>query len=92
MHQKIAGSPTEPIEVTGFDCPHCGEYIDLYPPGGAKKASIDFNIPLLGNIPFEVEISQQGDIGIPFVLKYPDNKATKAFKEIVKKITDMLEK
>ena len=76
---------------SGFDCPHCGEYIDLYPPGGAKKASIDFNIPLLGNIPFEVEISQQGDQGLPFVLKYPDNKATKIFKDIVKKIREMLE-
>jgi len=88
MQRKILGI----IENhSGFDCPHCGEYIDLYPPGGAKKASIDFNIPLLGNIPFEVEISQQGDQGLPFVLKYPDNKATKIFKDIVKKIREMLE-
>ncbi|KKN02152.1 hypothetical protein LCGC14_1120590 [marine sediment metagenome] len=88
MQRKILGI----IENhSGFDCPHCGKYIDLYPPGGAKKASIDFNIPLLGNIPFEVEISQQGDQGLPFVLKYPDNKATKKFKEIVKKIREMLE-
>ena len=88
MQRKILGI----IENhSGFNCPHCGEYIDLYPPGGAKKASIDFNIPLLGNIPFEVEISQQGDIGLPFILKYPDNKATKEFKEIVKKIMNMLE-
>ena len=77
---------------SGFNCPHCGEYIDLYPPGGAKKAATDFNIPLLGKIPFEVEISQQGDQGLPFVLKYPDNKATKAFKEIVKKVREILEK
>ena len=77
---------------SGFDCPHCGEYIDLYPPGGAQKAATDFNIKLLGKIPFEVEISQQGDQGLPFVLKYPDNKATKAFKEIVKKIRETLEK
>lgn len=88
MQRKILGI----IENhSGFDCPHCGEYIDLYPPGGAEKASIDFNIPLLGNIPFEVEISQQGDLGLPFVLKYPDSKATKKFKEIVKKISEMLE-
>ncbi|MFX1376740.1 MAG: Mrp/NBP35 family ATP-binding protein [Promethearchaeota archaeon] len=77
---------------SGFNCPHCGEYIDLYPPGGAEKAAIDFNIELLGKIPFEVEISQQGDQGLPFVLKYPDNKATKAFKDIVNRIRDILEK
>jgi Mrp family chromosome partitioning ATPase len=77
---------------SGFNCPHCGEYIDLYPPGGAEKAATDFNIPLLGRIPFEVEISQQGDQGLPFVLKYPDNKATKAFKDIVNKVREILEK
>ena len=77
---------------SGFNCPHCGEYIDLYPPGGAEKAATDFNIKLLGKIPFEVEISQQGDQGLPFVLKYPDNKATKAFKAIVNKVREILEK
>ncbi|MFX1479980.1 MAG: P-loop NTPase, partial [Promethearchaeota archaeon] len=77
---------------SGFNCPHCGKYIDLYPPGGAEKASTDFKIPLLGKIPFETEVSQQGDQGLPFVLKYPDNDATKVFKEIVKKIRELLEK
>jgi Mrp family chromosome partitioning ATPase len=77
---------------SGFNCPHCGEHIDLYPPGGAEKAASDYNIKLLGKIPFEVEISQQGDLGLPFVLKYPDNKATKSFKDIVKQIREILEK
>lgn len=77
---------------SGFNCPHCGEYIDLFPPGGAEKAATDFNITLLGKIPFEVEIGQQGDQGLPFVLKYPDNKATKAFKDIVNKVREILEK
>ena len=89
MQRKILGI----IEnQSGFNCPHCDKYIDLYPPGGAEKASKDFNIPLLGSIPFEVEVSQQGDQGLPFVLKYPDNKSTKAFKEIVRKIQEKLEK
>lgn len=78
--------------MSGFNCPHCGEYIDLYPPGGAEKASIDFNITLLGKIPFETEVSQQGDQGLPFVLKYPESKSAKAFKDTVKKIRDILEK
>jgi Mrp family chromosome partitioning ATPase len=77
---------------SGFDCPHCGEYIDLYPPGGAQQAATDFNIELLGKIPFEVEIGIQGDEGLPFVLKYPDNKATKAFKTIVNRVREILEK
>ena len=78
--------------MSGFKCPHCNEYIDLYPPGGAEKASKDFNVKFLGKIPFEVEVSQQGDQGLPFVLKYPDRESTKAFKAVVAKIREELEK
>jgi len=77
---------------SGFNCPHCGEYIDLYPPGGAEKAAQDFGVQILGKIPFEIEVSQQGDMGLPFILKYPNSKSTKAFKETVKKIRGFLEK
>jgi Mrp family chromosome partitioning ATPase len=78
--------------MSGFNCPHCGEFIELYPPGGAEKASKDFNVPLLGKIPFEIEVGQQGDRGLPFVLKYPDGASAKAFKSIVKKIQEIVEK
>jgi len=78
--------------MSGFKCPHCDEYIDLYPPGGAEKASKDFNVQFLGKIPFEVEVGQQGYQGLPFVLKYPDRESTKAFKAVVAKIREELEK
>ncbi|MFX1573852.1 MAG: Mrp/NBP35 family ATP-binding protein [Promethearchaeota archaeon] len=78
--------------MSGFNCPHCGKYIDLYPPGGAQKAAKDFGVRLLGQIPFEIEVGQQGDKGLPFVVKYPDSSSAKAFKESVKKIRELLEK
>jgi ATP-binding protein involved in chromosome partitioning len=78
--------------MSGFNCPHCGKFIELYPPGGGEKAAKDFNVELLGKIPFEIEVGQQGDAGLPFVLKYPDSESTKAFKNIVKKIREILEK
>lgn len=88
MQRKVLGI----IEnMSGFKCPHCNNYIDLYPPGGAEKASIDFGITVLGKIPFETEISQQGDQGLPFVLKNPVSESAKAFKSVVKKIREILE-
>jgi len=87
MERKVLGI----IEnMSGFKCPHCGEYIDLYPPGGAEKASTDFQVELLGKIPFETEIGQQSDQGLPFILKYPDSNSAKAFKEVVTKIQNIL--
>ncbi len=88
MKRKILGI----IEnMSGFKCPHCEKYIDLYPPGGVDKASQDYNVELLGKIPFETEVSQQGDIGLPFILKYPDSESAKAFKAVVNKIQELLE-
>ena len=89
MERKVLGI----IEnMSGFKCPHCEKHIDLYPPGGAEIAAKDFNIPLLGKIPFETEVGVQGDKGLPFVLKHPDSVSAKAFKQIVKKIQETLEK
>ncbi|MFW9898918.1 MAG: ATP-binding protein, partial [Candidatus Thorarchaeota archaeon] len=59
---------------------------------GAEKAAKDFNIRLIGKIPFEVEIGIQGDKGLPFILKYPESDSAIAFKESVKKIQEILEK
>jgi Mrp family chromosome partitioning ATPase len=78
--------------MSGFKCPHCTEFIDLYPPGGAEKASKDLDIKLLGKIPFEIEVGQQGDQGLPFILKYPHSESAKAFKSVVSKIREELEK
>ncbi len=77
--------------MSGFDCPHCGKHIDLYPPGGAEKAANDFNVELLGQVPFEIEVGVQGDRGLPFVVKYPDSESAKEFKKIVIKIRERIE-
>ena len=77
--------------MSGFKCPHCGGYVDLYPPGGAEQASKDFEIELLGKIPFETGVSEQSDAGLPFILKYPDSESAKAFKNVVAKIRSVLE-
>ncbi len=77
--------------MSGFNCPHCGKYIELFPPGGAEKAAKDFGVKLLGKIPFEVEIGQQGDVGLPFIVKYPEAASAKSIKSIINIIQDLLE-
>ena len=78
--------------MSGFKCPKCGEFIEIFGSGGAEKAAKDFEIRLLGKIPFETEIGQQGDRGLPFIIKYSDSEGSKAFKGVINKIREVLEK
>ncbi len=78
--------------MSGFKCSKCGYFIEIFGSGGAEKAAKDFGVKLLGKIPFEIEIGQQGDKGIPFTIKYPDSESSKAFKEIINVIQEYLEK
>jgi len=72
--------------MSGFQCPHCGEEIDLFKIGGGEAAAREFEVPFLGRIPFNHQIVQSGDAGKPFLLETQDSEAVKAFNQIVKKI------
>ena len=78
--------------MSGFKCSKCGYFIEIFGSGGAEKAAKDFGVKLLGKIPFEMEIGQQGDKGVPFTIKYPDSMSSKVFKEIINVIQEILEK
>jgi Mrp family chromosome partitioning ATPase len=68
--------------MSGFNCPHCGEAIDLFKQGGGRKAAEDLKVPFLGAVPLDPQVVVQGDAGKPFVTAFPKTKAAKAFTEI----------
>ncbi|MHC1631637.1 MAG: Mrp/NBP35 family ATP-binding protein [Methanotrichaceae archaeon] len=67
--------------MSGLRCPHCGEVVNIFKTGGGKKAAEELEIPFLGAIPLDPEISSLGDSGITFVEQ--GTVATKSFQEIV---------
>ncbi|MFX1396305.1 MAG: Mrp/NBP35 family ATP-binding protein [Promethearchaeota archaeon] len=92
MAQKMQRSVLGIIEnMAGFKCTKCGFFIDIFGRGGAEKAAKDFNIELLGKIPFEKEIGQQADKGFPFIIKNPESESSKSFKTIIDRIIKILE-
>ena len=78
--------------MSGFTCPHCGKAIDIFKTGGGQKASKDFNISYLGNIPIEPEIVKTGDSGDAFLTKHAKSDAAKAFEKIVDNIEKKVNK
>jgi Mrp family chromosome partitioning ATPase len=77
--------------MTEIVCPHCGQHIELFKAGSGEKALKDFNIDLLGRIPFDVKVVQSGDTGKPFIGENADTEAGKRFSEVAKKIEKKME-
>lgn len=73
--------------MSGLECPHCGENIDLFKHGGGELAAMELDVPFLGKLPLEPEIVISGDAGKPFVMAHPDSISSLAMDAIVKKIT-----
>ncbi len=73
-----------------FKCPHCDKVIELFKSGGGKMTADKEGLPFLGSIPFDTEVVDSGDIGVPIVMKNKESDFSKAFKTIVDKIIKQL--
>jgi ATP-binding protein involved in chromosome partitioning len=49
--------------MSGFQCPHCGENIGLFGGGGATRMAEEMDVPILGEIPIDPVMVDLGDKG-----------------------------
>jgi len=68
--------------MSGYICGCCGKEFDYLRQGGGRLLAKELGVPFLGRLPMHPELSQASDEGIPFVIKYPDNPASKAMMDI----------
>jgi ATP-binding protein involved in chromosome partitioning len=74
--------------MSGFVCPECGEEADVMEKGGGKMLAEELEVPYLGHIPLDPRTSESSDIGIPYVVKYPDSPASKQTVAITDRIVE----
>jgi len=72
--------------MSGFQCPKCGEKIDLFKRGGGMALALETGVPFLGQIPIDPEVVTAGDAGISLLRDGPQSPAAKAFAEVVASI------
>ena len=65
--------------MAALTCPHCGEPIDLF---AASERLADAGVPILGRVPFDVQLSVSADQGIPLVLGNPRGPVAVEFARI----------
>lgn len=68
------------------NCSHCGSREDIFGHGGAKTASENLKIPFLGEIPLDIDVRTQADLGTPLVVAKPESPSAKIYREIARKL------
>jgi len=66
-----------------FVAPDTGLTYDLFGRGGSRKLG---NLPMLGEVPFDVVTRQDADAGLPAVLAHPDSPAAQALTQVARNL------
>ncbi len=69
--------------MSGFVCSSCGHCTEIFGNGSGKRIAEDFNIPFLGAIPIERNVSESGDQGTPLVKISPNTKMAQIFLSLI---------
>ncbi|MCL6246402.1 iron-sulfur cluster carrier protein ApbC [Acinetobacter sp. ANC 4945] len=69
-------------------CSNCGHEEQIFGTGGGDQLSVQYDIPLLGRLPLNVQIRENADAGKPSVIAGDD--AAESYMAIAQKIADAL--
>ena len=72
-------------------CSNCGHAEHIFGEGGAARMSGQYGVPVLGSLPLQIGIREQGDAGTPIVAAQPDSAAARAYRELARAMLGQLE-
>jgi Mrp family chromosome partitioning ATPase len=73
--------------MSGLNCPHCGEPIDLFGAGGGERTAKEMGIRFLGRIPFDPNVVACGDSGACYQKVHHNSAVTKAFTDVAQTLS-----
>jgi ATP-binding protein involved in chromosome partitioning len=71
-------------------CTQCGHVEHLFGQGGGERMAAQYGVPLLGSLPLELAIREQGDAGTPIVAAAPDSAAANAYRQLALQVAARL--
>jgi len=72
-------------------CSRCGHVEHLFGYGGGEEMAAQYGVPLLGSLPLEINIREQGDAGMPIVIARPDSVAAESCRQLARNLVKVLE-
>jgi ATP-binding protein involved in chromosome partitioning len=76
--------------MAGYECPHCGEIVEIFGMGGGEKLAGEVEVPFLGRVPLDPAVARGGDEGVPAVIAAPGSPAGRALGEIAAEVDRVL--
>ena len=73
-------------------CSNCGHTEHLFGEGGGQRMADQYGVPLLGSLPLEIAIREQGDAGTPIVSSAPESAAAQAYLAAATRLAEELAK
>jgi Mrp family chromosome partitioning ATPase len=73
--------------MSGLNCPHCGELIDLFGAGGGERTAKEMGVRFLGRIPFDPNVVACGDSGACYQEAHGHSAVTKAFTDVAQMVS-----
>jgi ATP-binding protein involved in chromosome partitioning len=77
--------------MSGYECPHCGEVVEIFGRGGGEELARELDLPFLGRVPLDAKVREAGDAGVPTVKQGPDSPAGRALKEVAREVVKILD-
>ncbi|WP_379655620.1 iron-sulfur cluster carrier protein ApbC [Pseudoxanthomonas sp. UC19_8] len=72
-------------------CSQCGHVEHLFGQGGGAAMAAHYGVPLLGSLPLDVRIREQGDLGTPVVAAAPDSPVAQAYRQVAEALVAALD-
>ena len=69
-----------------YICPHCNSQDQIFGQGGGRRAAEQLGIPFLGEVPLDIAIRMQSDMGAPIVIAHPDAPSSVVLRHIAEKV------
>jgi ATP-binding protein involved in chromosome partitioning len=73
-------------------CTNCGHAEHIFGRGGGERMAAKYGVPLLGSLPLEIGIREQGDAGTPIVAAAPGSTAAEAYRQLARNVVAELGK
>jgi len=70
--------------MSEYVCPQCNHVDHIFRSGGAADVSKETGLPVLGSVPIDPKLVEEGDTGLPVVFSRPDSEVAKRFFSIAR--------